>query len=220
MSSTVPDGVPFVNLLPGPLGRPGPDLYDWREIVVTRLGRIRRRMELTPPVARYEQVARQLRKRIFDGEFPPGTPLPSGPELSREHGVSQHAAQRALEQLEAEGLVRMESGRRTMVMPRFRYRAEAAVQWAAPGAVPARAAKAALARYADPAVSGTEVRVRADMTPALLMAAMTVEAADPAQAVARCWAAVREALGTAGDWDLAGACIEAQPEQDPGDPGS
>lgn len=209
MSSTVPDGVSFVNPLPGSLGRPGPDLYDWREIVVTRLGRIRRRMDLTPPVARYEQVARQLRKRIFDGEFPPGSPLPSGPELGRQHGVSQHASQRALEQLEAEGLVRMESGRRTMVMPRFRYRTETAVRWTAPGAVPARAAKAALARYADPAVSGTEARVRADMTPPLLIAVMTVEAADPAQAVARCWAAVRQALGTAEGWDLAAASVEA-----------
>jgi len=87
----------------------------------------KRRVEVTPPVSRYEQVARRLRERVFSGEFPPGAKLPSGPELARDPsiGVSQHSVQRAFELLAREGIVRMTSGSGTEVLERSRWRVQA-----------------------------------------------------------------------------------------------
>ncbi|HWG03235.1 MAG TPA: GntR family transcriptional regulator, partial [Trebonia sp.] len=49
------------------------------------------------PVARYEQIARDLRQRILDGDWAPGVTMPGAPTLAAEYGVTQSVAQKALE---------------------------------------------------------------------------------------------------------------------------
>lgn len=71
--------------------------------------------ELTPPVSKGEQLTRILRRQIFDGTFPADA---SGPRLAGQYGLSQPVVQRAFEVLAREGLLALESGKRTMVLQR------------------------------------------------------------------------------------------------------
>ena len=59
------------------------------------------------------QLAEQLTRRIITGVYPPGSRLPPVRELAAQAGVNPNTMQRALAQLETEGLVRTErtSGR-------------------------------------------------------------------------------------------------------------
>ena len=61
----------------------------------------------------YAQLIRQIRAGIVSGAFSPGERLPSVRDLAMEAGVNPNTMQRALAQLETEGLVRTErtSGR-------------------------------------------------------------------------------------------------------------
>lgn len=54
----------------------------------------------------WPQLAQQLRRRIVTGEYPPGSRLPSVRELAAQAGVNPNTMQRALAQLEQEGLAR------------------------------------------------------------------------------------------------------------------
>ena len=56
----------------------------------------------------YTQLTQRLTQAIVAGEFRPGERLPSVRELAVEAGVNPNTMQRALAQLEAEGLVRTE----------------------------------------------------------------------------------------------------------------
>jgi len=116
--TTVYDGGAVVNPVHGQLGAGKLDLYDWLRLR-GRMGRTRCVEELTPPGApRYEQLTEKLRKRIFTGDWPDKA---SGPFFAKDYGVSQPIVQRAFEALEREGLVQLESGRRTTVLPRQRW---------------------------------------------------------------------------------------------------
>jgi len=55
--------------------------------------------------SRQLRIADAIRAAIESGEFPPGTQLPSLPELARTHGVSLVTARLALARLRQEGLV-------------------------------------------------------------------------------------------------------------------
>lgn len=68
-------------------------------------------LSLEQPRARYRQVADDLRAAIKRGEYPPGSALPSQPELARRYGLNQTSINRAIAVLRAEGLVRVEHGR-------------------------------------------------------------------------------------------------------------
>ena len=70
---------------------------------------------LQAPRARYRQVADELRKAIKRGDFPPGSALPSQPDLARQYGLNQTSINRAIALLRAEGLVRVEHGRGAFV---------------------------------------------------------------------------------------------------------
>lgn len=136
--------------------------------------------ELTPPGApRYEQLADRLRKRIFDGTWPEEDA--SGPFFGREYSVSQPIVQRAFEALEREGLVRLESGRRTTVLPRRRWRVEFAAltpegdDGTAVAGVNERLARA----QQPPGISGAFV---AGAAPAMVLW-VTAESADPFGAI-------------------------------------
>lgn len=79
-------------------------------------------MELQAPRARYRQVADRLREAIQRGEYGPGDPLPSQPDLARQYGLNQTSISRAIAILRHEGFVRVEQGRRAFVqeMPTVR----------------------------------------------------------------------------------------------------
>ena len=53
----------------------------------------------------WTQLHRQLMERISSGAYPPGSRLPTVRELAAEAGVNPNTMQRALAQLETEGLV-------------------------------------------------------------------------------------------------------------------
>ena len=61
----------------------------------------------------YVQLVEQLELALVAGEFPPGSRIPPVRELAADAGVNPNTMQRALAQLETEGLVRTErtSGR-------------------------------------------------------------------------------------------------------------
>ena len=52
----------------------------------------------------WHQIVEQLKRRIVTNAYPPGERLPSVRELSYEAGVNPNTMQRALAQLESEGL--------------------------------------------------------------------------------------------------------------------
>lgn len=63
----------------------------------------------------YHQIFVKLRDRIYLGEFPDGSFLPSEQELSKMFGVSRITAKRALDEIAATGLAVREQGRGTRV---------------------------------------------------------------------------------------------------------
>lgn len=65
----------------------------------------------------HEQLVAQLRYLIARGHFRPGALLPSTRELARQLGISFHTVRKAYQQLETEGLIHSQSGRRYLVRP-------------------------------------------------------------------------------------------------------
>lgn len=65
--------------------------------------------------SQYRQLADLLREAILRGDYAPGSTFPSEPELASEHGLSRPTVNRALLVLRAEGLIRVERGRGTIV---------------------------------------------------------------------------------------------------------
>ena len=53
----------------------------------------------------WQQLAQQLRERIVKGDYPPGSHFPTVRELAAQAGVNPNTMQRAMGQLEADGLV-------------------------------------------------------------------------------------------------------------------
>lgn len=56
-------------------------------------------------VPRWIQVAEELRKRISDGTYAPGTRVPSVIGLQSEFGIAQATGQKVLRALREEGLI-------------------------------------------------------------------------------------------------------------------
>lgn len=66
---------------------------------------------LSPGVLpKYRQLLQLLRTRILAGELAPGARLPTEDDLVRTYGVARGTVRRALEQLEAEGLIQTTQG--------------------------------------------------------------------------------------------------------------
>ncbi|HLH71903.1 MAG TPA: GntR family transcriptional regulator [Chloroflexota bacterium] len=63
----------------------------------------------------YVQLKNIVQRQIMSGELPPGVSLQSEPALGRTYGVSRITVRQALDELEAEGLIRREPGRGTFV---------------------------------------------------------------------------------------------------------
>ena len=64
--------------------------------------------ELTNDRPLYIQLTEQLKRLILSGEYAPGDPFPSVRELASSTNVNPNTMQRALAQLETEGLVHTE----------------------------------------------------------------------------------------------------------------
>lgn len=62
---------------------------------------------LKTPKHLYQQVADHIRDAILNGEYPPGSMLPSQPKLAREFGVTQKTVGTAIAILRREGLLRV-----------------------------------------------------------------------------------------------------------------
>jgi GntR family transcriptional regulator len=72
-------------------------------------------VSLQRPRAQFRQLADALRGAIDSGEYPPGSMLPSEPELARRFNVNRLTVNQAVRLLRAEGRVRVERGRGTVV---------------------------------------------------------------------------------------------------------
>lgn len=66
-------------------------------------------------VALWRQIAQALGEEIARGEHAPGQQLPTEAELTRRFDVNRHTVRRAIAELVAEGLLRVEQGRGTFV---------------------------------------------------------------------------------------------------------
>jgi integrase len=75
------------------------------------------RVEVDPKHA-YERIAVELSERIYAGKIPVGLAIPTIKDLARDYGVSTSTAQRAVKLLEEWGLVRVATGRPTLVLLR------------------------------------------------------------------------------------------------------
>lgn len=64
----------------------------------------------------YRQLAGILRDRIKSGQYAPGRPIPSEPQLVQEFGVARETARKAGRVLAEEGLVRIVQGRGVFVL--------------------------------------------------------------------------------------------------------
>jgi DNA-binding GntR family transcriptional regulator len=65
--------------------------------------------------SKYERIARDLRERITDGTYAPGSALPAIPELMTTYGVARETVRNAIAALANEGLVTPRSGVGTIV---------------------------------------------------------------------------------------------------------
>lgn len=72
-------------------------------------------LEVIKPTKIYEEIVEKLKSAIFNGEFPPGTRLPSVRVLSQQFGVGQAAVREALTALQALGLITLKQGGGTYV---------------------------------------------------------------------------------------------------------
>jgi GntR family transcriptional regulator len=67
-------------------------------------------------LAKYQQIANDLRSRIAAGEYPTGTAIPSKPNLMKRYGAAQHTVDHAVDVLREDGLVEPQRGRGVFVL--------------------------------------------------------------------------------------------------------
>ncbi|QYC45270.1 HTH-type transcriptional repressor YvoA [Nonomuraea coxensis DSM 45129] len=72
-------------------------------------------MDFKPDELRWQAVADEIRRRIADGVYRPGMPVPGEPRLAVELGVSKGTARRALNALLADGTLYSVLGKGTFV---------------------------------------------------------------------------------------------------------
>ena len=99
-------------------------------------------MALNDPQSRYRQLAEVLRTAIVRGDYPPGSTMPTEPELADRYRVSRQTVNRAVAILRQEGLVQTSRGHGSTVraIPTIRRNANARYAQAAREAGGARGA--------------------------------------------------------------------------------
>lgn len=68
-------------------------------------------------MAKYADIAADLREKIAGGQYSPGDQLPSEPELGEAYGVSRITIRSAIDALRTEGLLTSEHGKGVFVTP-------------------------------------------------------------------------------------------------------
>jgi GntR family transcriptional regulator len=170
----------------------------------------------------YRQVAARLREQILAGTPAPGEAIAPHSALARDLQVSQATVSAAVSQLAAEGLVRLEHGKQTIVLAQRRWRVSVAVPWRGGETVAREASEGArealsAAAEADPAVRVAAAAVT--LTPSgpgwaggwALVTEADLLASDPAVAVARAWSMASGALRGQSGWDLGEPDVRARP---------
>ncbi|WP_020201171.1 MULTISPECIES: histidine utilization repressor [Cupriavidus] len=77
-------------------------------------------MSYLPPAAAYAHIKNYLKEGLSAGRWPPGTLMPSESELVTQFGVSRMTANRAVRELQAEGLVERVQGVGTFASQPYR----------------------------------------------------------------------------------------------------
>jgi len=75
---------------------------------------------MPPPAAPYARVKQFLKRELAQGRWPPGALMPSEADLVAKFGVSRMTVNRALRELQSEGLVRRTQGVGTFAAPLHR----------------------------------------------------------------------------------------------------
>eukprot|EP01037_Dinobryon_pediforme_P010972 gene10972-11053_t len=68
-----------------------------------------------PGVSLWRQITRALEDEIASGDLAPGSRLPTEAQMAARFAVNRHTVRRALEELQRNGLVRVEQGRGSFV---------------------------------------------------------------------------------------------------------
>jgi len=86
--------------------------------VVPGVGRVVRSRDRTEPAAgrKSREIAAELRRLIADGQLASGDLLPSESELARRFAAARSTVQRAMRQLETEGVVKAHQGKGRRVL--------------------------------------------------------------------------------------------------------
>jgi DNA-binding transcriptional regulator YhcF (GntR family) len=177
--------------------RPATPVYDCRDLPPDE-GELS--LELPGPRSRYEQLAAQIRRDIYAGEYPPGSTLPPELALAAKHKVSRALANRAVQVLSDEELVSQEQGRGTYVRSRRIYQVTVSVpvpESKRPGSSASLRKAVRTAVKAEPAVTSVE---SAEVSRDAAAVSLLIDAADGDWAVHAAKQVVRSA-GGAWSWD-------------------
>jgi len=160
-------------------------------------------------------IAAEVRAAIFSGAYPVGAQLPTRARLAADKGVSAESISVVMRMLAAEGLLSLEQGRGTFVLPRRRYHVTVLVPRSG---APATASEGQRLLTALEASAAKEPAVRGDLLPETsddeITVSMVVESAGPPQAVTIAYAVARNARSPHWDWDgwdLSAASVTARP---------
>src|ERR1017187_1453773 len=83
--------------------------------------------EYTPP--KYAQVIEELQRRIKNGEYPPGSLLPSEHQLSSEFAIARPTVVRALRVLRQDGWIETQQGKGSFVRGRPALAGMSSARW-------------------------------------------------------------------------------------------
>ncbi|WP_433224456.1 GntR family transcriptional regulator [Microtetraspora malaysiensis] len=72
-------------------------------------------MRYRPDQLIWEQVLNEVRRRIRDGEYRPGYPMPGVPRMAEEFGVAKRTAEKVVAELRAAGEIYTVRGKGTFV---------------------------------------------------------------------------------------------------------
>jgi len=87
-------------------------------------------LQKTSGIAYYRQISHILMQKIEEGEYQPGSRLPTEADLSKQFGVNRHTAREALKQLKNDGVVFSVKGKGNFVTEtKIRYRVSKKVRF-------------------------------------------------------------------------------------------